>query len=139
MLALTFPGGKFVQDITSVTLVNATTLNIAKTVPAGKRWLLISIKALNPDNVDRVVTFSIYYEVALTNLLRTLNTESLTAAGAEALQWPAVGTAPTHTTSPEWCLVLMAPGNTLNIQWLTGGASAGATDADGLILEYLEL
>lgn len=133
-----FPGGRVRQEATSVVLVNNTLKVIDTAVPDGKRWVVLSIKAMNPDNVDRTVSIRLYKEALKTNEIALLLSQSLSAAGAERGMWP--NTIATHAARSIAAIpgeVLVA-GNTINIQWAAGGASAGATDADGLVIEYLE-
>lgn len=140
VLAWTFPGGKLKQEVTSVVLVNNTLKVIDTTVPAGKQWKLIGVKALNIDDVDRTVTINVYKEAGKTNLLRELNKGALGANAGEHLHWPSEGVSTgeaDHTS--QWADIPLVPGNTINVQWAAGGASTGATDADGLVIEYLEI
>jgi len=129
--------GKIVQSVTSITLVNNTAKTVNVTVPSGKRWLLLSLKMGQPDNVQRTLTVDKYKEAAKTNFMGPLVTVGL---GVGILQlWPtndAVHTIRNIACNPA---EIMHDGNTLAITWAAGGASAGGTDADGLVYEYLEI
>jgi len=132
----TFLGGKLVQEVTSITLVNNTEKLETASPGTGKRWLLLGVRMLNPDDVNRVLVIDKYKEAAKTNLVKRLVVATLGPAGA--MQWP-YGV-PTETekrsgTPPE----ILEAGNTLEFKWSAGGASTGGTDADGLVVEYLEI
>lgn len=137
-LVHTFPGGKPEQSVTSITLVNNTQKIQLVTVPTGKIWILLGIKVRNPDDVDRAVTIRKYKEAAKTNEIAVLFSVSL--ATGVAGHWPTEGLSSTasrpSSTKPA---EIMIAGNSLEITWAAGGASAGGTDADGLVIEYLEL
>lgn len=135
--AWTFQGGKLVQAVTSVTLVNNTALTIDITVPTGKRWILLGIKAVNCDDVSRVIVMTKYKESAKTNVVVLYGSPSV-AAGAMVV-WPATTAASTSRWSASMPGEILEPGNTITVQWVAGGVSAGATDADGLVIEYLEV
>lgn len=135
----TFPGGELKQEVTSLTLVNATTKNLNISVPAGKQWILISIRMVNADDVNRLCWVTLYKEVAKTNvLLDNLLNSTLGATAAQI--WPNQQTTTTvvNVANLPMLLVLKAA-NTLSFTWASGGASTGATDADGLVVTYLEL
>lgn len=133
-----FHGGELVQDVTSVTLANNTAKTVDTVVPSGKRWLLLSIKVTNPDNVDRVVVINKWKEAAATNKIKTYLSTTVTAGGAVERH---TGFTPSSTSNqvgiqyPE----ILDEGNLIRASWAAGGASAGATDADGLVIEYLEI
>ena len=136
-MAWTFPAGRFVQEVTSVTLVNATTKTIDTTVPANKRWLLLSVKATNGDNVARVVGLYLFKEAAKTNLISVYDSASVNTA--EHINFPntiASRGVRSRAISPG---EVLEAGNTISVIWTSGGASAGATDADGLVICYLEI
>lgn len=138
MSVFMFPGGRLEQAVTSIALVNNTVKTVDTTVPTSKRWKLLSVKATNPDNVARVFGCKIYKEAALTNKIRTILSKSM--AAAEELYWPngsSFGVDSDHFEG--WCDIVLDAGNTINCVWATGGASAGGTDADGLVIEYLEM
>lgn len=137
-LIATMQGGRLIQKVTSVTLVNNVTLNENVSVPAGKMWKLLSVKMMNPDDVARDFYIFKYLEVARTNLIKKLAQGVAIAANA-AFYWPNARTnAATTDRQPLWHDEFLAEFNTLNFNWSAGGASAGGTDADGLVLEYLE-
>jgi hypothetical protein len=138
VLALTFPGGNFQQAVTSITLVNNTAKTEDVTVPAGKRWVLQSIKVTNPDNVTRTIQGVLYKEAGKTNhIAQILKVTNLAASGRH--QAPHDSPAQALDTFHDVRGRILAAGNTISIIWATGGASAGGTDADGLVIEYLEL
>lgn len=134
----TFPGGKHEQSITSLTLGNNTQKTVDTTVPAGERWLVLSIKVTNPDNVNRAVSIDIYKEAALTNFMRNLAYQADVAPN-QRLQWPNFATEPWHNIQSVWSLVILETGNTISMKWMAGGASAGGTDADGIVIDYLKM
>lgn len=132
----TMLGGRLVQDIQSVTLLNNTTHYQHTSVPANKRWILLGVRAVNGDNVARAMAIEVYDVVARTNMLRRLAYHGgiLTTA---ALQWPSYGV-DTGTTN-HYGLVILGENNTITATWVAGGASGGSVDADGLVLEYIEI
>lgn len=132
----TMLGGRLVQKVVSITLANNTGLLEHTNVPANKRWLLLGIKVNNPDDVARYVVIFKYKEAARTNLIRMLAINTALGANAE-LCWPntdadiTIGSPANHTE-------IFVGGNVLTVNWVAGGASAGGTDADGLVIEYIE-
>lgn len=132
-----FPGGQFKQEVTSVVLVNDTAKTIDLLVPAGKYWIILDIKAINGDDVARNILISKYLEAAATNLIGVLY-DAARNAGAHAY-FPNMDNAnyPRHVASSPAELAI--GGNIIRITWAAGGASTGATDADGLVIEYLEV
>lgn len=132
--------GKNLKSVTSVTLVNNVTKAIDLTVPSGKKWVVMGFTANNPDNVQRAFSAVVYKEAAKTNLLRYLKSLAGAAfiAGART-QWPTNGVSDTIQRGNQAPFLLLNESNTIQFQWPAGGASAGGTDADGLILEYLEI
>lgn len=133
-----FPGGRHLQAVTSVTLVNNTAKTIDTTVPDGKRWLLLNVRMNNPDDVARTERIWIYKEAAKTNFLRELLDSSINASAggsfpsnemSDVVDMQARGLPP----------IILSAGNTIQAYWGAGGASSGGTDADGLVVEYLEL
>ena len=137
--AFTFPGGQLKQEVTSLTLVNNTAKTVDITVPADKRWKFNMLKVVNVDNVNRAVTFTLYKEVGKTNIIQILWTKTVTAGAA--LVWPLAATPAADNTMPFPMTdgLIMNAGNTISIVFATGGASAGATDADGIVADYLEI
>lgn len=134
----TFPGGKLKQEVTEIVLVNATALTEDILVPTGKIWILLSIRVVNMDDVTRAFTATKYKEAAKTNAIRRLMSVSL-ATGTLG-QWPGAESSATigqgRPTAPGEILVA---GNILSCVWASGGASAGSTDVDGLVIQYLEI
>jgi len=128
--------GRKKSDVTSITLANNTAKTVDSTVPANKRWLLLGVKAMNPDDVGRDLYIDHYKEAAKTNLIRRLAAET-PAAGART-QWPS-SVAGDVTKTPKHDLMVMDAGETISILWAAGGASSGGTDADGLVVDYLEV
>jgi len=140
VLKWTFPGGKLKQEVTSVVLVNNTAKTIDTVVPTGKRWLLLGVKLTNIDDVTRDVSVTLYKEAGKTNVLATLMfVSALAANGAAILMWPNNYVSTTSKIEKSSDPILLVAGNTINVYWATGGASTGATDADGLVIEYLEV
>lgn len=137
----TFPGGKLKQEPTSITLVNNTQLATLITVPTGKLWILRSIKVANPDDVNRVIIVNKWKEVAKTTLITILTTGyTANAVGASLVHWPSTtmddATMADKPSHPE----ILVAGNTIEVIYAAGGASAGGgPDADGIVIEYLEI
>lgn len=135
-LMRTFPGGELKQAVTSIVLVDNVAKTVDTTVPANKMWILITVRLVNGDDVARVCALHKFKESGKTNRIKTYASTSI-AAGA-ALQFPGgvdTATSMKNLAQPE----LFVEGNTLSAIWAAGGASTGSTDADGLVLEYLEL
>lgn len=132
------PGGTLVQSVTSVVVVNNTAKTLDTVVPAGERWILLSVKLTNPDDVNRPVWLHKFKEAGKTNMLAKL--AIVTSVGALAdNNWP---TAPTISTSRMIAAnpsEILEAGNTLESYWGAGGASTGGTSADGLVIEYLKV
>lgn len=128
-------GGEKKESITSLTLVNNVAKTIDITVPTNKKWLLLGIKAANPDNVDRAINTQVFKEAAKTNLLSRLLSNS--TATLVVIYWPSAVSV--QTSARAWHPRILEAGNVISTIWAAGGASAGGTDADGLIIEYLEL
>lgn len=134
----THPAGKLKQDVTSVTLVNNTAKTVVATVPDRKRWILLSVKAVNADDVTRTITINVYKEAAKTNLLRCLAYAACPTV--TSLVWPNPYSASVEWSKTMWwCDVILAEGNTIEVIWGAGGASTGSVDADGLVIECLEI
>ena len=136
-MAWNAPAGQMHKEVTSVTLVNNTTKKIDNTVPAGKMWILRSIKAINCDDVTRTINARVFKEAAKTNLLTWLETDDIGAANI--FHVPSGVTTSRLTTTGRDLPKPLEAGNTIEIEWVTGGASTGATDADGLVIEYEEV
>jgi hypothetical protein len=136
VIAWMFPAGNFVQEVTSVTLVNTTAKTVDITVPAGKRWMLIGIKASNPDDVNRIITIRKYKEAAKTNEIKTMASSTVTATTGKQ-QWPSG--AGTDAETQRQVYEVAEAGNTYSVTWSDPGASSGGTAADGLVIEYLEV
>ena len=133
------PMERLKQEVTSVTLVNNTQKTVDVTVPQGERWLLLWWNVTNPDDVVRNMTVSLYKELAKTNVLaKLLYKANVAAASVERFGMPhykPTVAAENLTDYP----ILLAAGNTISFVWSAGGASAGGTDADGLIYCYLKV
>ena len=136
VMAHGFPAGQVKQSITSITLVNNTTKTVDTTVPAGEKWIIQSIKAVNSDDVARDVYVLIYKEVAKTNEVRRLIKKAATVTG-ERVVYPS-NSANTNIQYA-WAPQVLVAGNTISTTWVAGGASGGATDADGLVIDYLRI
>lgn len=138
VLALTFPAGAKKIAVTSITLVNATSKTQDVTVPSGKRWILLGIEITNPDSVNRAVTINHYKEAAKTNFVEFMG--YLAALGSLGrYHIPNTITGTSDVTHGRRLPKPMDPGETIEIIWSSGGASAGGTNAAGLVVEYLEL
>ena len=132
--------GKLVQDVTSVTLVNNTAKTEDVTVPANKKWLLLWLKVENPDDVNRLVTVNIWNESGKTTriLARLLYA---TVSNGQRAHWPLnlSGTNDDTMFNHAWSPVVLDAGDTIEVIWGAGGASTGATDADALVICYIEV
>lgn len=136
-LAYVWLAGKKKDNVTSITLVNDTAKTQDVTVPTGKAWLLLAFSVTNPDNVARDVTVTLYKEAAKTNVLQVLGVKAAMDANAAA-RYHGPGNLTNYSQGDLYALPLEA-GNTISVTWAAGGASAGATDADGLVVEVMEI
>jgi len=100
------------------------------TVPAGKRWQLLTVKASQNDDVARAIRIHIYKEAAATNKIFELAYDAAVAT-AGVLCWPNKDYAPFP--------VILVAGNMIRIQYVAGGASSGSVDADGVVITYIEV
>lgn len=134
----TMLGGRLIQEVTSVTLANNTAYNVYNAVPAGKRRILLSFRVMNPDNVARAVTVSKFKEVARTNEIKRVVYVAALGASGGILQWPLGANTQSEARESNRPFELYNENNVLAIQYAAGGASAGGTDADGIVIEWLE-
>lgn len=132
-----------VVGIVSVTVVNNTTYTRDITVPAGQRWRLLWSTLRNPDDVTRNAQINLFLEAAKTNHIAFLAYyNALDAASIQALHVPANKFSTEASDIVYRFLGLTAypieleAGWTLEYQLEAGGASAGGTDADGIIYVY---
>jgi len=132
-MAWTFPAGQIQQVVTSITLVNNTAKTVDTAVPAGKVWLLRSVKVCNPDDVARNTTGHIYKEAGKTNVVQ----QFFGAAQAATTCYHYPGSSGVAGAGQE--PIVLTGGNVISVVWGSGGASAGGTDADGLVIEYQEV
>lgn len=137
VLAWTFPAGKLKQEVTSITVVNATAKTVDTTVPTGKMWILLAVKMVNPDDVARVGVITKWKEAAKTNRLKTYISASISAGVTN--QFPSNPANTNQQRYPSNPAEMLMAGNTIEVTWASGGASTGGTDADGLVIEYLEI
>jgi len=138
VFAETFPRGTLKAAVTSITLVNNTGKVQDVTVPDDTIWELISIKITNPDNVARDFNAIVYKEAAKTNEIQQIMSLGAIASLAKYTvpnDSPALNTAICSAVRG----MLLGPNWTINCIWSAGGASAGGTDADGLVIAYREL
>lgn len=136
VFAETFESGSIEADPVSITLVNNTQKTQDFSVATDCIYELIAIKATNPDDVARVVTIELFKEVAKTNHIATLGSGSVNAGSR--LSWPGNSvSAAQNWLQPRPCL--LGPNWTIRVTWAAGGASAGGTDADGLVVWYRKL
>jgi hypothetical protein len=131
VFAESFPSGQPYASITSITLVNNTSKTQDITVPTDTLYYLQSIKATNPDDVARTITIALYNEAAKTNKILVLLSTSIGAAGE--INWPSSVTGSVAQSGLPNKL-LLGPFMTISVTWSAGGASAGGTDADGLVV-----
>jgi len=140
-MAWTRHAGQKKNNITSVTLVNNTLKTIDVTVPSGKQWLLLSIRVVNSDDVTRAISVLRYQEAGKTNLLDSIVVEDVGAGGFQQMPNRVTGNAATigRYSRGAHMPTVMDGGETISVIWAAGGASTGATDADGLVIEILEV
>lgn len=127
-------------SVTSITLVNNTakTQSLASLIPAGFIGEILSIKITNPDNVGRDVT--VWIEDASGNEIFFLLAGQALAAGIRA-QFPntwvttTVGDGRADGGGGKGKPALLFAGDVVKVLWAAGGASAGGTDADGLVVK----
>lgn len=136
VFAETFPSGTVKTSVTSITLVNNTAKTQDVTVPTDTKWIIETIRAVNPDDVARFINVEIWRESAKTVRIATLTGLSTGALGA--IQFPNNDDLTASISNSPFVLVLGA-GMTISVTWSAGGASAGGTDADGLVILYREL
>jgi hypothetical protein len=141
-ISWTFPGGKLKQEVTSLTLVNNTAKTIDIPVPTGKLWVLHILKVVNADDVGRTIEVVVYKEAAKTNIIAILISawpvDPLgTAAYTDTFIWP-VADHFYSTNAKSNLTMLLTEGNVISITINAGGASSGGTDADGIVISYLE-
>jgi len=137
VLAWVVEAGRLIQSVTSITLVNNTLKTVDFTMVAGKRWILKNVKIVNPDDVQRVTDLSKYKTVAKTNKIKTML--NVTLGVGVTMNWPNSVNQANDQASRNFQPEILIEGNTVTVAWAGGGASAGGTDADGLVVEYLEL
>lgn len=137
VFAETFPSGQVLADVTALTLVNNTSKTVDVLVPTDCLWVLEQIKITNPDNVNRAVTVRLYKEAAKTNLIAGLG--AVTLATTVTLLLPNNTPAADTTVDSNIRGRVLGGGFTIELGWATGGASAGGTDADGIVVMYRKL
>ena len=139
--------GKIIHDVTSLTLVNNTAKTLNIVAPVGKKWLVVSIKVTNPDDQARTVYGILWKEAANTNKVMGLFYKADLAASGEICS-PSYSPTAIGAYQSQGGLPILLKGRTASgatddteivITWATGGASAGGTDADGLVVTALEL
>ena len=136
-LTYTFQGGRLYQEVVSITLANNTVFILNHNIPAGKRRVLLSYKLTNPDDVARTVRVKKFKDTARTIKIKELAAYAGLGAAGEA-QWPhGVPSAGEQKEGARPVELFEFP-NVLQFTWEAGGASAGGTDADGLVIEWLE-
>lgn len=136
VFAQTFPSGSIKTKVQSVTLVNNTAKTQDISVPTDTEWCIESIKMANGDNVDRNGTILLYQTSSKTNLIAYILFATITA-GAQIMipNNDDLGSAMANNKQ-QW---ILGAGETLSFIWAAGGASAGATDADAIVIKYREL
>lgn len=136
VFAQIFPSGSIEQSVTSITLVNNTAKTQDITVPADERWSVESILAINADNVDRAISVKVFKTASKSILLRYIANVSVTTL--QRLMLPNNSAATTQSYGWQAGMTL-EEGNTIEVIWAAGGASAGSVDADGLVICYRKL
>lgn len=131
------PGGEPVDNLTSVVLLNNTAKTIDITVPAGKKWMFDFITLGNPDDVLRNVNVLLFKEAAKTNTYGFMRSGNIAAGVNVNIGIFIPSTGETRLTLHSSMRVVYPAGVTWNFIWSAGGASAGGTQADGLIV-YVE-
>lgn len=132
------PHGKISVSVTSITLVNNTAKTVDLSTSSGKRRRLLSVSATNPDDVNRQFYLTHYKEGGKTTKIQILLDVAALAASGGRVEWPNTMT-DQEDNSPAWHPVITLPSHVWSAIWEAGGASAGGTDADGLICVYLEI
>lgn len=117
------PGGEIINPTENVTLVNNTAKTVLKTVPAGKRWFLYSVRAYNGDDVQRNIL--IYIRDAADETLHEL----IADAAVGATSWSA--------QKELSCPIPLKAGYDIVYVYATGGASTGGTGK--AVAEILEI
>lgn len=137
MLTPIFLGGELIVDVDSITLVNATAKEHLITVPSGERWLILTMKCHNADDVTRQILIRIYKEAAKTNEIAWL--VKMDATTGTAAHWPNqdIGDQQFLFMNNAWSPIVLEAGHTIQFYYASGGASAGSVDADGVVITYL--
>jgi len=128
--------GRKVIDITSLTLVNNTAKTIDITCGANNRWILKSILQKNCDDIQRncYVTHKTAAGITIVFLIQG---NALVALAEQ--NWPSLALVDlTEVGNPGFDYILEAT-EFIRLAWDAGGASTGATDADGVIVQVMEM
>lgn len=135
VMSNTFPAGEVKVSTTSITVTNNTAKTQDITVPADEKWVIETIKTVNPDDVARVIGGNLYLTSSKSILITALFSQSANAN--VRVQYPSL----TVSTIYNWMIpeLVLGPGMTLSFTWAAGGASSGGTDADGLVIMYRKL
>lgn len=138
MLQYIFQGGYKKNNITEVVLVNATAKTLDLTPTSGKRWLVLAMRMVNADDVQRTVYIEQFNEAGATNSLGRFFIEANLAASGGTVQFPNnddLG----NVYRNAYHMVIVEDGEIIRFGWNSGGASTGSTDPDGLSCQVMEI
>ncbi len=128
-------GAKKQNNVTNVVLVNNTAKTIDLSPGAGIRWLVLNARQVNGDNVNRNVNMT--HIIGSFTLKQMIQNNSL--ATGEPQHYPSLAHASGQETAGVWNPIIVEGAEFIRSVWAAGGASAGFDDADGLVLEVLEM
>lgn len=129
--------GRKVNNITEVVLVNATTKTIDLSPGAGIRWEVLFIKQVNGDDVNRDCNIQHMTAAAAARLKQIVQNNTL--ATTELQMYPSTAHASGQEIGGSAKRPFLVEGTEIiRFIFTTGGASTGATDADGIVVEALE-
>lgn len=138
LMKLIFQGGRTLITAQIVTLVNNTQLIVDVTIPVNRRYLLKSVKIVNPDDVVRTVNIDKYETAGAVRLIKAVNSFAAVPQN-NVRQVPCFVAAGSELYDPslEHGTELLTAGHTLRITWFAGGASAGGAIDNGLVINWL--
>lgn len=131
-----FQGGYKKNNVTSVTLVNNTTKTLDLSPGAGKRWQLLRFICYNPDDVARNV--SVNQRDASDTVIDSVIASSAFNPGTFQCA-PAAAHNLVTETAGHFDGGIIEDDEYMRVTWAAGGASSGGTDADGLVMQVMEI
>ena len=138
VVAWTFPAGSYVADVRDITLVNNTVLSVTLSVTdALTQYRILNVKAVNCDDVARNIAIVKYSEAAKINVVKNL--DSIARNAGSVLNWPNTNTGAVATTPSGIKPELLVSPAVLVVIFSAGGVSAGGSDDDGVVFEYLRM